>query len=41
MTTRHYTMTFLADAIRVLEAVVCPATGGAADVDALAERCVR
>jgi hypothetical protein len=46
MKTRHSTQTFLADAIRVFEAVLCPAsagpaTGGAGDVEALAERCVR
>jgi hypothetical protein len=41
MKTRHYTMTFLADAIRVVEAVLCPAAGGAGNVEALAARCVR
>jgi hypothetical protein len=45
MKTRNSTQTFLADAIRVVEAVLCPASadvrGGAGDVEALAERCVR
>jgi len=41
MKTRHYTQTFLADAIRVVEAVLCPASGRDGNVEALAERCVR
>jgi len=45
MKTRHCNQTFLADSIRVVEAVLCtvpagPASGGAGDVEALA-RCVR
>jgi hypothetical protein len=46
MKTRHSNTTFLADAARVFEAVLCPvpvkaAWGGVEDVDALAKRCVR
>ena len=46
MKTRHSNTTFLPDAIRVFEAVLClasadPVSGGAGDVDALAKRCVR
>ena len=41
MKTRPSNTTFRPDAIRVVEAVLCPAPGKARDVVALAERCVR